>query len=246
MVLSTRSRVTVNSLLAAILFVVPVFADDTETLHITGTISYVGEIPRQRLPDNAGTRRELLSVHDRSDGLQYALVYLAGDSIPKAPPPAGDEVDAEPIVVDQIDETFDPHLIAIRDGQSITFTNNDNANHNIRTATLDRRNEFNVYTGPEAEYEHVFHAGERLRPIRIGCDIHGWMRAWIFVFDHPWFAVTGEDGEFEIASVPPGEYRLTIRQPDVGLMHEQTVTVTTGESLVVDVELTREDLKLPE
>lgn len=237
---------TVNSLLAAALFVLPVVADDTETSQITGTTSYAGEIPRQRLPDNAGTRRELLNVHDRSDGLQYALIYLAGDSLPEAPPPAEDDADADPIIVDQIDETFVPHLIAVRDGQSITFTNNDNANHNVRTATFDRRNEFNVYTGPEAEFRHVFHAGERLRPIRIGCDIHGWMRAWIYVFDHPWFAVTGEDGAFEIDDVPPGEYTLTILQPDVGLKQEQTVTVRTGESLVIDVEFTLEDLKLPE
>ena len=239
-------KTTVSALLVGAIFAAALFASETETARIAGVISYVGEVPRQRLPDNAGIRRELLSVHRRSGGLQSVLVYLTGDNLPEAPPPVEEDGDADPIVLDQHDETFVPHLIAIRDGESIRVTNNDNANHNVRTATFDRRNEFNVYTGPEAEYEHTFYAGERLRPIRLGCDIHGWMRAWIYVFDHPWFAVTDEKGEFEIADIPPGEYTLIIRQPDVGLIHEQQVTVTAGESLTIDEEFTPDGLDLPE
>jgi plastocyanin len=174
-------------------------------------------------------------------------VHLSGENLPEAPPPEED-ADADPVVVDQEDETFVPHMIAVRDGETIAFTNHDNANHNVRTATFDRRNEFNVYTGPDGEYRHTFYAGERLRPIRIGCDIHSWMRAWIYVFDHPWFAVTDEMGEFEIRDVPPGDYTLIIRQPDVGLTREVTVTVTVtgGEPLTIDAEFTAEDLKLSE
>jgi plastocyanin len=236
---------TLSALLLAAVFTTPLPAADKEYGQITGTITYSGEVPRQRLPDNTAVRRKLLTVNRKTGGLQDVLVYLSGEDLPE-PPPRHEDPEADPLVFDQENETFVPHLMALRDGQTVTFTNHDNANHNIRTATLDRRNEFNVYTGPEAEYKHTFHAGERLRPIRVGCDIHGWMRAWIYVFDHPWFAVTNQDGRFVITEVPPGEYTLIIRQPDVGITREQTVTVMDGQTLRVDKEFTPDDLRLDE
>lgn len=236
---------TLSALLLAVVLTTRLAAADTEYGRITGTITWSGEVPRQRLPDNTAVRRKLLTVNRKTGGLQDVLVYLSGEDLPE-PPPRHEDPDADPLVFDQENETFVPHLMALRDGQMVTFTNHDNANHNIRTATFDRRNEFNVFTGPNAEYKHTFHAGQRLRPIRVGCDIHGWMRAWIYVFDHPWFAVTNEDGEFEITDVPPGTYTLIFRQPDVGITREQTVTVTAGEVLTIDTEFTPADLRLGE
>jgi plastocyanin len=209
---------------------------------IAGTVTYDGEVPLQPIADNAGRQPPLLAVHRKSRGLQDAVVYLVG-KFPPSPPP--DEAKpAEPVLIDQQDETFTPHVVALRDGQAIRFKNSDGGNHNVRSATLDPRNEFNVFTGAGTNYQHVLHADPKQRPIRIGCDLHRWMSAWIYVFDHPYFAVTDEFGKFEIRDVPPGTYKLVVRQPDGGLMYEQDEAVAADEPADISVRFTADDLKL--
>jgi hypothetical protein len=60
--------------------------------------------------------------------------------------------------------------------------------------------------------------------VRVDCDAHGWMEGWVFVRDNPYYAVTGADGKFVIADVPPGTYKLVVMQPYSKLI-EQSVTV---------------------
>ena len=138
---------------------------------------------------------------------------------------------------------FAQSAASVRDGQRVRFKNSDGGNHNVRTATLDPHNEFNVFTGAGTSYEHAFRADPKQRPVRIGCDLHAWMRAWVYVFDHPYFAVTDEKGRFEIKDVPPGRYQLRIRQPDGGLSREQELVVRQGESREIDVRFEQHDLK---
>jgi hypothetical protein len=73
------------------------------------------------------------------------------------------------------------------------------------------------------------------RPIVVACDIHNWMKAYIMVFDHPFFAVTGADGSFEIKGVPAGDQNLVIWQETVGYVNPEkskgmAVTVRAGET----------------
>ena len=63
------------------------------------------------------------------------------------------------------------------------------------------------------------------------------MRSWIFVFDHPWFQVTGKDGSFSLEKVPPGEYRLEVVHPAGGLRARQSIQVVAGKAVDVDVKL---------
>ncbi|MBI4657782.1 MAG: hypothetical protein HY735_02840, partial [Verrucomicrobia bacterium] len=76
-----------------------------------------------------------------------------------------------------------------------------------------------------------------LRPVRLGCDIHPWMRGWIYVFDHACFALTDEGGRFRIDSVPPGSYKLILRQPDIGYTSERDVAVSVGRIARIEVEI---------
>ena len=69
------------------------------------------------------------------------------------------------------------------------------------------------------------------------------MRAWIYAFDHPYYAVTDARGRFRINQVPPGKYQLIIRQPDGGLSHQATVEVEAGQVRHVAVDFTPDDLK---
>ncbi|MBI4324214.1 MAG: carboxypeptidase regulatory-like domain-containing protein [Chloroflexi bacterium] len=153
---------------------------------------------------------------------------------------------APPVTVDQRDHAFTPRLVAVRAGQPVNFTNSDPANHNVRTSSLIARNVFNVFTGMDGKYQHRFVADPEQRPVRLGCDIHPWMRGWIYVFDHPHFAVTDEQGRFRIGSVPPGQYKLLLRQPDLRHAVERAVTVSAGETAKVEVQVQAESPSTPE
>jgi carboxypeptidase family protein len=77
---------------------------------------------------------------------------------------------------------------------------------------------------------------QRAGTVRVDCDAHGWMEGWIYVVDNPYYAVTGADGKFSIGDVPPGDYKLVIAQPYVGVV-EQAVTVKGGEPTKLAIEL---------
>ena len=63
------------------------------------------------------------------------------------------------------------------------------------------------------------------------------MRAWVFVFEHPWFAITGKDGAFELKDVPPGEYRLDVVHPAGNLRASEKVRVVAGQEHRVQISL---------
>ena len=201
----------------------------------------------QQWADNAGQQRKLLSVDRRSRGLRYVLVYLEHKDSNRTA--SGDsevgqkKVASKPVVIDQFEHTFEPHLIAIRDGQQVAFTNSDIANHNVRAIAFESKNEFNVFTGAGGDYVHRFVSEKKLRPIMLSCDIHPWMRGWIYVFDHPHFAVTDEQGKFRLPAVPPGTHRLVMWQPDVGYRQTSSVEVKTQKTTTVAIEIASEDLK---
>jgi hypothetical protein len=72
--------------------------------------------------------------------------------------------------------------------------------------------------------------------VRVECDAHGWMLAWIYAADNPYYAITGRDGTFSIPAVPPGEYTMVVWQEYTGSM-EMPVTVKANETVTVPVEI---------
>lgn len=191
---------------------------------IEGVVTFSGAVPKSPIRDDAGTARDLLQVDHASGGLQNVTVWLK-------PVPTGAAEDVsklEEAVMDQQDHEFVPRVLAVRAGQSVRFMNSDTANHNVRASSMQRANTFNVYTGINGSYRHQFAADPQQHPIPVGCDIHPWMRGWIYVFEHPFFAVTDAQGRFRISSVPPGKYEVALRQPDIRFAAEREVTVPRG------------------
>jgi len=78
---------------------------------------------------------------------------------------------------------------------------------------------------------HKFPKPEVMVPVK--CNIHGWMHAYIGVLDHPYFTVTGEDGKFTIANLPPGTYTLAVWTQTLGTQ-QQTITVPARGSAKAD------------
>jgi hypothetical protein len=105
-------------------------------------------------------------------------------------------------------------------------------------------NRFNIYTGAGQEGTHRFQATDGA-PALVTCDIHPWMVAWIYAFTHPYFAATDQAGRFRIAGVPPGRYRLSVRQPAAGLQRDVPVQVSAGDVSRVSVRFTAAEVRMP-
>lgn len=212
-------------------------AREAEGVVVAGRVTYDGPIPAAVENPEAGAKRALVAV-DETQGLRDAVVWLEGAPIAAGAGPAM----TEPAVMDQVEFTFVPHVLAVQAGRAVEFRNGDNANHGVSAASIEPGNAFNVTTPPGGVYKHRFTASRF--PVAIGCPLHPAMAAWIFVFDHPCFAVTDESGRFSIAGVPPGRYRLEVRHPSGGMRTAREILVEPCREQVLLIEFREADLKV--
>lgn len=144
------------------------------------------------------------------------------------------------VAIDQKTFQFSPELLAIRAGDSVRFTNSDDSIHNVRASTKTVDFNVNILAGG-SHTEKFAKAGGARDPIQIGCVFHSSMRAWIFVFDHPFFAITDEHGKFQLNDLPPGEYDLDMQHAAGELRWTKRITVARGETLSVDINVSPDD-----
>lgn len=157
--------------------------------------------------------------------LQNVVVYLQGDfSKYKFDEPT------TPATIDQKGCMYEPHVLALRTGQTLDVVNADPVTHNIHPVPKDNR-EWNQSQPPGASPIMQSFAREEVA-IPVKCNVHPWMKAYIAVFDNPYYAVTGKDGSFTIKNVPPGTYTVTAWQESLG-SQDQMVTVGPSESKTV-------------
>jgi plastocyanin len=128
-----------------------------------------------------------------------SVVYLE-----TAPQPALESPLPRRAVLDQRNETFVPYVIAITVGSSVDFLNSDRMYHNV--FSLSKTRKFDLGRYPRGQSRSV--RFEQPGVVRVFCEIHSHMSAWILVFAHPYFATTDADGRYRIDGVPPGSYTL--------------------------------------
>ncbi|MEZ4365726.1 MAG: hypothetical protein R2939_05495 [Kofleriaceae bacterium] len=194
---------------------------------IRGAVSFKGTAParlpvrRDSDPVCAATEQLADDVVVTDGKLAGVVVRLANGSMGTWPAPT------TPAVLSQTACAYRPRVLAVQAGQALAVDNGDPTYHNVRGVRGDAT-VFNVSQpagAPRILRTDVGAAGEVLH---LRCDVHPWMAADVVVHDHPFFAVTGEDGAFELRGVPPGRYTLEAWHPVLGLK-QQKVTVGTGK-----------------
>jgi hypothetical protein len=131
---------------------------------------------------------------------------------------------SEPAKLDQKGCHYVPHVLGLRVTQPLEVSNSDETLHNVHAMPQTNR-QFNQPQPIVGMKNTVtFPTPEVMVPFK--CDVHAWMIAYVGVVDHPYFAVTGKDGTFELKTVPPGTYTIEAWHEKLG---RQTQSVTIGE-----------------
>ena len=132
---------------------------------------------------------------------RQSVVYLA-----TAPLGAFEERSREQAVLDQRQETFVPYVLPILVGTTVSFPNNDPFYHNVFSFSKTARFDLGRYPMGRSKSVRFDHPGI----VRVFCEIHSHMSAFILVLSHQYFAATGVGGRYRIENVPPGEYDVVV------------------------------------
>jgi plastocyanin len=190
-----------------------------------------GRVEIRRVAPSAGPRasvtgNDILKAPDFTDKLR-SVVYLE-----TAPSGAFEQTDPGHAVMDQRNETFVPHLLAITTGTTVDFPNSDRIYHNVFSLSKTKSFDLGRYAAGRSQAVRF----DRPGIVRVFCDIHSHMNAFILVFSHRFFAVTDADGRYHIDNIPPGTYNVVAWNE--GLASEpRAASVPDGGSTELDFQL---------
>jgi plastocyanin len=198
---------------------------------ITGVVSFKGAAPKIKpldmssdpgCPSQQPQPADVIVVN----GGKLANVFVY---VKEGLPQGAFAVPSEPVVLDQKGCRYQPHMLGIMAGQQLKVLNSDAANHNVHPMPAGNA-EWNESQRPtDKPILKTFAKPEMMIPVQ--CNQHNWMRAYINVLPHPYFAVSGPDGKFAIQNLPPGEYTLAAVHEKFG---EQTMKVKVGPKMDSD------------
>jgi plastocyanin len=204
---------------------------------ITGKVAFDGTPPVMRTLDmsanpvcmrahaSAPVKSEEVIVNDNKT-LKNAFVWVKSGL-----PDKNWAIPATAVTLDQNGCMYVPRVIAVQTGQNIEIKNSDPTNHNIHPLPQTNQ-EWNESQPPGSENKTRSFARQEVM-IAVKCNIHPWMRSYIGVVSHPFFAVTGTDGTFTIKGLPPGTYTIETWHEKYGTQDQQ-VTVGAKDSKTVD------------
>jgi len=136
----------------------------------------------------------------------------------------------EPAVFEQKGCAYSPRILGVRAKQTFELINSDPTSHNVHPAPQNNR-EWNIFQPPgSAPIEQTF-AREEIIPVK--CNVHPWMKGYIAVFKHPYFAITENDGSFNLKNVPPGVYTIEAWHEKYGVL-TQKVSVEANQTKTLE------------
>lgn len=200
---------------------------------VEGKIRFIGKPPVRKLIDMSEEPACVEAHHGRAydesvvvnpnGTLSNVFVYIKSGLEGKT-----FAVPAKPVVIDQQGCWFHPRVLGIQVGQTLGVVNSDPVTHNIHPmAEINRE-----WNHSQGEGDPPL-ARKFLKPeimIRVKCNIHRWMHAFLGVVDNPYFAVTGSDGSFVIRNLPPGDYVLGVWQESLGTQERKITVLPHGKT----------------
>jgi plastocyanin len=204
---------------------------------IKGTVVLKGKAPERKevnmKSDPYCAKQPAIQEEDvvvgKGGALKNVVVRIAKGLSGTFPAPATE------VVMDQHACSYQPHVAVAQAGQVVAVKNSDQTLHNVHT-----------YKGPSTLFNQAQVFGtppiKKKAPsvgdvVKFKCDVHPWMTGYLVVTDNPYYAITGEDGSFTIADVPPGEYTVEAWHEKLGTK-TSTLKVAAGKPAELKIELT--------
>jgi plastocyanin len=207
------------------------------TSAVNGTVVFDGTPPRLK-PVAMAADPACATQHDgpvaaRSlvlgDGQTLGNVFIQVRNAPQGSYTAP----SQPAVIDQKGCLYEPHVLGVMAGQTLQFRNSDGILHNVHGKPKANR-EFNLgMPGAVTKTDKILDQPEPVFPVK--CDVHPWMRSYVAVMSHPYFAVTNVDGLYRIGGLPAGTYEIEAWHEKLGT---QTTTVTIEDGQAVETDFT--------
>lgn len=200
---------------------------------IRGSITYQGTAPapeevkatKDKQVCGKHTHTSETLVVDGNGGIRYAVVSID-------PVQGGKSFDTETPQLDQRGCWFYPHIQIVPAGVDMEILNSDGILHNLHTYPENNP----AINMAQPKFRKVLKTSfAKPDIVRVSCDVHNWMNAWIIVAKHPYYVVTSEDGSYELDGVPPGTYTLTAWHETLGT---QTQSVTVEKDGTAEANLT--------
>lgn len=193
--------------------------DPSTAGNLKGTVSFEGKVPpRKRISMDAEAdcaklhpepvyeeRVRLGTQHGLSNVFVYIRKGLEGKTF---------EPTQQAVVLEQRGCMFVPRVIGLRTGQTLRVKNADPVSHNIHPVPKNNRDWNQQQTPGAPDLQRRFGFSEVMIPVK--CNIHAWMRSYIGVLEHPYYAITNGDGEFTLHGLPPGDYTLAAWHEELG------------------------------
>ena len=217
---------------------------------IKGQAVFKGKVPaakklnvtrdQQACLKNGAIFSEEYVINPRSKGVKWVVVWLAADKEGKADFDA--ELPIHPtlakpkqkgVSMDQPCCKFEPHVVALRKGQEFIGKNSSTIQHNMNVQGIKgpNINQLLIPGGqmivPPSKWKPHY------LPVSVSCNIHPWMQGKIFCFAHPYFAITDENGNFEIKNAPAGKYRLVVWHEGMGWVAGDTKPSKHGKLIEI-------------
>jgi plastocyanin len=203
---------------------------------VTGKVSYTGAAPEPKKIDTSAdaactAKSPNLTTEDwvvKDGKLANTYVYIKDGTLADGSKVADwtFETPSTPVTLDQNGCHYKPHVLGVMVNQPINITNSDPTTHNIHFTPKNNPDWNQSQVNGAAAMTHKLARAEVLVPVK--CNQHPWMKAYVGVTKHPFFAVSGEDGSFTIKGVPPGKYTVVAWHEGGANGTEKTMEVTVA------------------
>ncbi len=219
-------------ILLGVLLLLPAAAGE-ETFTVSGTVKFDGPVPVAKPNKKLEGDPPCCALHQETPPLDTLVVDAAGGVrwsfvyVKKGLEGKTFEAPKEPATIDQKGCIYTPHMVGIVTGQALNFRNADPMLHNVHPIPFTNK-EHNLGQVQGAVSGVKFTQAEV--PIKVKCDVHPWMAAYVCVVDHPFFAVTDAAGKFEIKGLPPGTYTLGVWHEGLACPDQELLVKTNAKA----------------